>query len=230
MTNYTQDADCGLALLCNDASGNPVDASPNSQPTTGINLSYSTAGSFGTALGFNGTDSRIQIPYATPSLAFTTGAPIAIVTWLNVSTTREQWLVAQGTAIILRDTANKAQFILNAFPTNDRVTSTGNIGTGSYAHIAGVYYGTNLVIYINGVEEGSVTPTGTYTDVGTPYLVATGGGTHVLGDMDEIAIFTRSLDSTEVNDIKDNGLAGAPPPASALGYMTPNPYWGGIPA
>ena len=106
--------------------------------------------------------------------------------------------------------------------TTFETTSTTKYVTGEWIHFAGIVdsAGSKVYLYINGVEEDNIAYTGTpdnsqsrQNNIGLAYD-DTGGS--VDGRMDEVAVFSDVLTSTEVNDIMDNGLA---PVAAAAGQV-----------
>ena len=94
--------------------------------------------------------------------------------------------------------------------------------TGTWAHVAVTQDGTGYIAYIDGVAQDMSDAYGQTSDdlaawwdipVSQNRLRFGARGDSVKddyfdGDLDELSIFTRDLDSTEVNDIKDNGLQG----------------------
>jgi len=98
---------------------------------------------------------------------------------------------------------------------------TSTITSGSWWFICGTWNKTSVEIFVNGVSEGT-SSTGGGSDSGSDSAECTlGCGANLPlqrngfldGKMFESSVFDRVLDSTEINDIMDNGLAGAAPPA-----------------
>ena len=88
--------------------------------------------------------------------------------------------------------------------------STGNLATGAFVHVVGVYAGVgNTRVYINGVDAGS-----SITDAGAAVVANTlslrfgadsTGGNKLTGIIDEVAIFGRALTATEVASVNSRG-------------------------
>ncbi len=78
--------------------------------------------------------------------------------------------------------------------------------TGWY-HIVGVYDGTTSEIYVNGVSQGTQSKTGTLTEnsnavnIARNPVVSDGDYRYWNGKLDEIMIWNRALNSSEINDI-----------------------------
>jgi hypothetical protein len=87
------------------------------------------------------------------------------------------------------------------------------ISTGAFTHVAGTYDGSNLKVYVNGTLKQTCSAPGaidygTTTDltIGTrsPYSVGEG----FPGVIDELGLFDRALDASEISNIYNAGTAG----------------------
>lgn len=67
-----------------------------------------------------------------------------------------------GAEVVMRVSGTNFEVILNSFSTNDRVTSSAPLTVDTYHHVALRYNGTNLSVFVDGVESGSVAPTGSW--------------------------------------------------------------------
>jgi len=91
----------------------------------------------------------------------------------------------------------------------------------------------NALIYVDGVEVSYQTTTNgdsLQSADGTPTLgeeSTLSYETAIDGKLAEPGLFSRILDSTEINEIMDNGLVGGGAPPAAAGFMTTNSkFWG----
>ena len=83
---------------------------------------------------------------------------------------------------------------------------SGSAGVNQWVHLAGVYDGTEMTLYVNGVERASTAKTGNLASSTRPLLVgANANGTDPLavsenlaGGVDEIELFSRALSPSEV--------------------------------
>jgi hypothetical protein len=102
------------------------------------------------------------------------------------------------------DTGNIVYFDLAGLTTNSQVNSGSLVlATGAWYHLAGVYNSvtTTLKIYINGAEGGSVTASGSKTDIASGgFALGARGDAAVFmnGSVDDAAIFSRALTATEI--------------------------------
>jgi len=91
-----------------------------------------------------------------------------------------------------------------------------NLTAGQWYHVAGTYDGNNIIVYLNGVQDGLTTkPTGyTYANSAAPFEI---GGHHesggslersFKGKIDEIALYNEALSADEIASHHENGLQG----------------------
>lgn len=90
------------------------------------------------------------------------------------------------------------------------------IPTNSWNHVCWVTYGgTDIELFINGTSKGNITYTGTLdiTGDGTEdgHTISTNNLGHYLGYTDEMGYWNRSLTSTEINQLYNNGTGLAYP-------------------
>ncbi|MFA5724292.1 MAG: LamG-like jellyroll fold domain-containing protein, partial [Candidatus Pacearchaeota archaeon] len=90
------------------------------------------------------------------------------------------------------------------------INSTIPINEGNWHHVAGVFNGTDALIYIDGVLNGSISASGTY-NFASPQLVIGGNVSGSLrtgpfnGSIDNVMIHNRSLSDSEVLDLYNLG-------------------------
>ena len=115
---------------------------------------------------------------------------------------------------------NGLQVDIFASTSNGHINDQNVFNVNTWYHIAFTYdkdaVGRNLKGYIDGVEiayDSEIQPVGTIDQhVVTTYIgrrASVGNPDYFDGDIDEVAIFDRVLSLAEINDIMDNGLAGA---------------------
>ncbi|KAA3659740.1 MAG: DUF11 domain-containing protein, partial [Chloroflexi bacterium] len=90
------------------------------------------------------------------------------------------------------------------------ITSTATITAGNWYHIVGVAEsGGEIKLFVNGVEEARLAGVGTLWTGGDQYRLGSSfgaGTTYFNGDIDEVAVYTRTLSTSE---IRDHYLRGA---------------------
>lgn len=174
----------------------------------------------GYALDFDGVDESVSVP-DDASLDLTTAATVEA--WIKTnSTTKTQNVVSKW-----RENGNKCSYRLGLTSTNkaifhvnssgspaDSVSITGNtaVGTG-WCHIVGVYNGTHLKIYLNGVEDqNEVSYTLDIASKAAPLRIGCKGVVtpreFFNGKIDEVRIWNVARTETEIRDNMFKKLAG----------------------
>lgn len=81
------------------------------------------------------------------------------------------------------------------------------ITDGQWHHVAGTWDGSEIKLYIDGVEEGTAAFAGPISTSDVPVKIGfRGSGSPLRAVVDEIAIFNRALTKDEINDIINTGL------------------------
>jgi hypothetical protein len=132
----------------------------NGTYTNGVTLANSTPVPVNSAAAarFDGTDDFVAIPNEALYDAF--GAT-TIAVWIKVNawTVNDQAIITKGenaSARLMRDGPNNGVAFVCRGLTTIRVNSTISVNDGKWHHVAGVYTGAQLRIYIDGVLNNSV--------------------------------------------------------------------------
>lgn len=108
--------------------------------------------------------------------------------------------------------------------TETLVASSGALTTGVWVHVAVVYDGSNLRLYKDGVEVGSIAQTGAL-DTSAAVLAAIGNQPPGAGDksfdglIDEVRIYCRALDTMEIQTLASGVPMNQPPTAVPDSYV-----------
>lgn len=162
------------------------------------------------AVNFDGNNDVITVTNTTLGMSGTT--PLSISAWINYGGTIGD-IMGQSTEISLRVTGtSRLQFILNAFSSNDRVTSGGSAITAGWQHVCGVYNGTTMEIFRNGSSLNSVTPSGTYNNTSGTWGLGRhiGGSTGFDGDITEVAVWDVGLNASDIALLANSRIKGTP--------------------
>lgn len=198
--------------------GNSND-SKGSNNGTDTNVTYSLAnGMFGQGAGFAG-NGKILLPNGSSP---TGGSARSISLWAKTSSTSIETMFssgANGTALLflIHLNTSAAGDVYFSSGSYDAYTAAGTISTGSFYHIVVTYSGgnldsTTLKIYVNGVQK-----TLTFTATGIPLNTTNSNfalgydqvyNTRAFtGQIDDVAIFSRALSSTEISNYYNAVLA-----------------------
>ena len=138
----------------------------------GVNF---VAGEAGQAFSFNGTSSYISVPDA-PSLdSFTNQITVEFWMKANSTTANPDWrgLVCKGNTswrVQATSLAKTVTFSANGLSATD-LFGTRNVNDGQWHHVAGVYDGTRMYLYVDGTLDASQASTGTISQNAIPLAI-----------------------------------------------------------
>lgn len=223
-TGFFSDADLDYYTALD---GNSND-SKGSNNGTDANISYATAnGRYGQGAAFNGSTSTITLPSAAefkPTSAFSVGA------WIKTSNTSGDMQIFQSHSLnpefsgfLLSATiAGTARLRFatgkNTGPTNGvdfkDVIGTTTLSDDIFHFCVGVWTGTTLLTYVDGVQDGSeswsnapVYAATTYQRIGVRVNVGTNLN-YFNGSIDEVFLFSRELTAGEIRQLYIDSSGG----------------------
>jgi len=216
--------DEGSGTILGDSSGNNIDGSFKGSGEPAWDSSTPPGGYAAGSLLYDGDDDRVYMSELNDLEYVDT---ITVTIWQKLTDTTERQVFVnndtQDTLWYTKDEGgnNKQNVYLGKTTSPGYHNSDTALTANSWQHCAFTYNGSNVVFYLDGVNDGGGSTTGnigwnwsadwtlgTRRDYGlTPKFCCD-------GYLSETAIFSRVLNSTEINDIMDNGLApvvgGAP--------------------
>ena len=166
-----------------------------------------------THLNFDGVNDYITL---TNEAAFDFTNQMTVEFWMNSNTTPTQWdaLVAKGDNSwrVALTAAGKINFAGNSGFGD--VTSNAVVTDGNWHHVAVTYNGTNAIIYIDGIQNASVSGTGTIAN--SAFNVSIGenlqaSGRNYTGNMDEVRIWNIARTSFQISSARNCELQGNEP-------------------
>ena len=212
------------------ASGTTIAAEVGSNGSThnanGAGMTYTASGKLNSAITFDGVDDQIEIPYVQTGVSKYT-----IATWFKTASGGNNVFVQdRGSGAGLSLTlgignnpggcaAGKISYGVDSNSIYIGKCTSSTYNDGNWHHAVGVWSGTSgsavasaqFTIYIDGVAAGT-----TNTSVGAATAPLTGlgntlfgrhdaWGVNLNGSMDEVAIWTRALTATEVQQLYRRG-------------------------
>ena len=159
------------------------------------------------AYNFDGSSSKMEALHS-DSLEMRDVNQVTVIAWVNHDNNQKGNIaIAQKSdrSYILRLDDDKPAFIIDPVNATKRWSSDNTpLTNGVWYHLAGVYDGTNVRIYVDGVV-GSDTNTANDMDSGSAYNLGIGmnldtGGRHFDGQIDDISIWDQALTADQVWD------------------------------
>ena len=160
---------------------------------------------YGTAMKFDGTDDYVDCGND-ESLDITEA--ITIEAWVKTSdTSNTQQIVekvtdipANGYTIYFRNSSPYLRFRINENGNDHDVNTTTQYQDGEWRFVVGSFNGTVMKLYVDGVEVGTTSWTGSIGANNSPLMVGYGSryANYFNGSIDEVRIYNRALSSDEI--------------------------------
>ena len=148
-----------------------------------------------------------------PSALNLTGDEVTLSAWIKLeSVSMEGKIIAKWADsgsrfqyLLSTDGGDKCQFVINDGGQKVAIGTT-VLSTGVWHHIAGVYNGTNVLIYCNGTEEDSTAASGNMPSTTAPVRIGAGSGGSGTenpfdGDIGHCAIWGVGLSASEIKSL-----------------------------
>lgn len=192
------------ALLSVQLNGNEM--TPDNGNPAGSRSIRTTDATPGKMLTFDGTNDYVELPNE-ERFDFTNA--MTVETWIKVGAfnSPNQPIISKGNTWILRrqNTSNFASFrFLNS--TNGVVNVAGNttnINDGKWHHVAGVYNGTQAILYVDGKIEGTANYNGSIAVDNRPVFIGSNAqetAKFFNGKMDEVRIWNVARTQTQIRE------------------------------
>lgn len=165
------------------------------------------AGRVAQAFQLNGTTAWVEVPDAAP-LRIT--GPITIDAWINPVATGgrvvDKITAGSGDGYLLDTWGGVIRFLFDG----QSLSGSTPLPTGAWSHVAGVYDGTQMRVYLNGALDGTLATTAAIPANALPLRIgaASDGGSLFNGLVDEVEVLNRALTQTEIQAIVAAGSAG----------------------
>jgi hypothetical protein len=216
--------DEGTSTTANDTSGN------NNTGTLINNPSWVTGHVGNGALNFDGSTKYVEATNS-PSLSIS-GNQLTVSAWVfqpnNISTSTHYAIIAKLSDPInyISPYFSYALYFLNGSYATFFVTVGGSeqtltgpsLSVNAWHHIVGVYDGSHILLYTDGVLQGTQAQTGNISAFSTPFRIGTNTdfSRNYSGSIDEVRIYNRALSSSDVTQLYDI----TPPVLSSIASTT----------
>lgn len=164
------------------------------------------AGRLQTALSFDGLNDYVSIPNES-NFDFTTAMTVEAWIKVNTFTLTDQTIISKGDnswRLQRNGSSNNLQFALTIGGAVHYVIGGRNVNDGEWHHIAGMYDGSLIYLYIDGTLDGYTAASGSIDNSSYPVYIgenAQSTGRYFKGQIDEVRIWNYA---TGLNYIKSN--------------------------
>ena len=203
----------------NETSGTTAaDSSPVGSDGTylsGVGLASSTPlpGSGAVAAVFDGSNDHVTVANES---AYDVNGPFSVATWINVAAFTKTWqaIFTKGDSawrLSRNANSNTIHFACSGLNPN-QVNGTKNVNDGRWHYVVGVYDGSSLTLYVDGVVDKSISCTGSPST--NNYQVEIGrnaqaSGREFNGAIYDARVYNRALSAAEVQTIyNENSFQG----------------------
>ena len=208
-----------------------ADRSGNGNTGTVSNTTWAgaSAGKFGNALSFNGTNAWVSVN-SSSSLNLTTG--MTAEAWVNPTALGNAW----RTVLLKEQTGNLVYDLYANGSGGTKVPSTevyvggakivsaaASLATGTWTHLAATFDGSTLRLYVNGTQVSQLAVSGSIATSNGALRI---GGNSIWGEyfsglIDEVRIYNRALTAGEIGQdmvtpINSSDTSPRPPQARSL--------------
>jgi len=206
--------------------GTTADKSPVGTNTgTLTNMSQSTSpaiGKVGQGMYFDGVNDIINIPNSENNSLYENISAISVSLWFKINQLssakgEDQYLIYKrhnsspwsSWLMWLESSDNKLYFSArNNSATGVTETSDSALETGRWYYVAGVYDGSNVTLYVDGIAAASPpSQTGTIYDSDSTVRIGAGtaGASRANGIIDEVRIYNKALSQSEITELYNMG-------------------------
>ena len=192
-----------------------ADASGNANNGTITGAAWTTAGKYGDALLFNGTNSLVTVNDS-PWLDLTTG--LTLEAWVYptaLSGWRPIVYKPQGTGLcyVLQGSSGATgvpSLGLSVAPSN--LMGPNPLPLNTWSHLAATYDGATMILYVNGVQVASQTQSGALSTSTDPLTIGgNSSGEAFAGIIDEVRIYNRALNASAIQTDMNTPVSPAVP-------------------
>lgn len=196
--------------LENTSSGKVFDFSEqNNDGTLNGNLVFTSSGMYGGAYEFDGTLGYIDCgdidSYEFPEITVSAWAKLD---YLNLASSPGLWIVNKGTKswILYWATNERITFLVENSTGSEVQASVNSVADNDWHHYVGVYNGTYVLIYQDGVlQNDQEALTGNIRDdTANLFISDDAAGNAWNGTIDEVTIWNRSLSNAEITALYNN--------------------------
>lgn len=171
------------------------------------------AGRLQTALAFNGTTDYVSVPNEA-EFDFTYAMTVEAWIKINAPGTSNQTIASKGDnswRLCRNGTSNVMHFACTIGGVPNYVNGNRNVIDGEWHHVAGVYTGSQLLLYVDGALDNYISASGSIDNSAYPVYIGDNsqiGGRKFSGQIDEVRVWNIAQSSNTIKSYMNKTLAG----------------------
>lgn len=221
-----------------DGNAKDLSTSANDGITTGCTATTDRNGKINGAYNFNGTsdyvtvfnDSRLNPNGAITVSAWIKATAFAAMAYDNTIVGKDDWSFGNEGYVLRCGDAGKLGFNIakNSNTWEESLTATAELNTNNWFFVTGVYDGTSIKTYVNGMLKNTLPSTGALVSSYVSLLIGScpgpAGGRFFNGKIDDVGIWSRALSATEIMNMFSGTVTGIKTEQTGLSLSAfPNP-------
>jgi len=177
-------------------------------------------------------DGSADYAFANDDTSFSTTDAVTVAAWVKINSNGSAFSIARKGATLTPAYSLNRQGASNRFTFYVYLGSWVNSGSsstpttvGEWYHIAGVYNGSEIMIYVNGVMEGSSSYSGPIPTTTDNFYIGGDVGTGsewFNGLIDEVSLWNKALTQSQIQTVMNDSLSSAYYQTSDSGLVA---YW-----
>ena len=165
--------------------------------------------------------------------ALNPGPALTVTAWIKAASwpgqvfqasiiAKDTWASGNGGYVLRGGAGGKLSFALSLGGAWSELVTTTAVPTGSWHHVAAVYDGSAMTVYVDGKQQAAKAQTGTVDpSTGVPVVIGNSPSDHsrrFSGAIDEPRVYARALTPAEIANTHARGAAGGGDPALVLRF------------
>jgi len=178
-------------------------------------------------------DGDTDYAFANDDVSLSPTDAVTVAAWVKINSNGSTSSIARKGASntpaysLNRESSNNFMFYVHLGSWLNSGTSTTVTSVGEWYHVAGVYDGSEIKVYVNGVLESSSAHTGSMSTTTDNFYIggdldSPGWGEFFNGSVEELSVWSKALTDAQIQTVKNDSLVAAYYQSSDSGLVA---YW-----
>ena len=178
-------------------------------------------------------DGDADYAFANDDTSFSVTDAVTVAAWVKINSNGTTSSIARKGATqtpaysLNRESSNNFKFYVHLGSWLDSYSSTTVTNVGEWYHVAGVYNGSEIMIYVNGVLESARSTSGSISTTTDNFYIGgdldtPGWGEFFNGSVEELSVWSKALTEAQIQTVMNDSLSSAYYQTSDSGLVA---YW-----